>query len=261
MSITGRILTIIHLCLAFWFLTWALLQPWTGEHFAKRSLQSLYEYVLQDPHFEEFAQLEKEEAASIQEGYRELMNWKGTPVKTLIVRGVWLLTSASSLYASLWLWISLVICVCLLFSIRGAAQAVWILPLITLLFSVENQQSGVQQYPPDAALFPSEQYLQTHYMDASFGSSLLAQQEQLQAALNRYYAKEWSSTGDPEAGVYRFQVARLQKWKAVPLAEISPLPVRERLGFEWIVFYCLWNTVFAAGIAFAERNGPIRALA
>ena len=98
----------------------------------------------------------------------------------------------------------MILSILLLKKVEGAAQALWILPLLTVAYACENQ---FLRHPAPSQrskkLFPTEKVLLEHYLDEPFSPSASLQQKQLKQAWDAYLVKEWTENlGTPDEGFF-----------------------------------------------------------
>ena len=183
MSRKKRILIIFQLCFAFAFLCWLLIQPYVKEVVAQKSEIALYEVVMERGAF--FQELPPEERLALMGGFEAAQN-KERP--SLLHEMGQLFFVDTPAFALAWLFFSLAICIMLLFRIEGALLSTWLLPLIVLGYAYFLYSS-----PPKAreSLFPSEEYVLSHYVDSSEFESM-NRRDSLLLGWHRYLIHEWT---------------------------------------------------------------------
>jgi hypothetical protein len=138
------------------------------------------------------------------------------------LESIQILTLEISSFELAWLFFSLLICVFLLKRVEGATTATWLLPLIILTYSFDNQWNGTPlSISPDIKLFPSEKKIIEFYLKEPLGTTVLEQQQQLLNGWNLFLVSEWAHeipskvleefTLQVEKGKFRFTVARLKE--------------------------------------------------
>jgi hypothetical protein len=246
MSRKKKIFTIVHLCLAFSYLCWLLIQPYAKDILSKKSEQSLYQMVFEKE--ARFKLLTAEEQADLIEGYA-LAQKKGSSPWIQEIERIFFVETPP--FALAWLFFSFVVCLLLLFRIEGAAFSVWLLPVITLTYAYflydVPKKSG-------ESLFPTEEYVLTTYVNSDENKAM-GQRERLALGWHRYLVKEWaheSPSADPQIfqeqldkGLFAFNIARLKwilegKGDEIILVGFTAPPSLLRLGC-----YFIWNLFFA----------------
>ncbi len=163
-----------------------------------------------------------------------------------------------------WLFFSILIALFFLLRIEGATQAIWLLPLIVLAYSIDNRLNGVIPLPsPDLTLFPTEAIIMHDYVGEPLHFHWIEQQQQLQQGWNSYLVKNWTSAlfnqSQPEwekqveEGEFNFTVARLQRFHNQPQKSWSSA-FNEKVSYFLLTAYFLWNSFFAWAINRKERN-------
>ncbi len=245
MSRKKKILIICHLCLAFSFLFWLLLQPYVKAIVAYKSQLALYEMVHEKN--ELFQQLSPSDQRLILEGYSVALQktvpsfWKALGSHFL---------SATPPFALAWLFFSILISFLLLFQIEGASKTVWILPMLVVGYAYFQQPILKKE-----TLFPSENYVLDHYVDSEGGNS----REKLLRGWHRYLVKEWAKEGSVtestiEKGLFFFNIARL-KWILEGKGdEVIEASFASSLSFFRIFCYSVWNILFAWIVSRKEKS-------
>lgn len=248
----ARVAAIIHLCLAFTLLLWITSQPFMGDLFAIKSELLLYDSVFDQP--ELIAKLPPDQHQDLVLGHEALKKKMqlsfGEKFKSML-RLLLLYTPPLELA---WLFFSLIIPVMLLMRIEGAAQACWILPVITLAYAVDNHMYAPSfQGHLDRDLFPTEEFITHHYLDAPLSNTIFEQQEQLTKGWQRFLIESWAGEAPADdatifkqqlvKGEFAFNVARLQLRKNTPLLAIDIKPSKK--SFVILGLYLAWNLLFA----------------
>jgi len=262
-----RIFAILQLCISFSLILWTVAQPFMGEYFDLRSRMILYEYAMGtsdilkkrgeeiklEKQKERFAQLPDSEKNFILNDYQHLQNYAQRPVYTKILDGIKFFILGIPAFEIAWLFFSIVIAILLLLKVTGAKEAVWILPLLTLAYTIDNRLDGLpEKKAPDYLLFPSEQLIIQKYTHEPLGSDLSLQRDQLRAGWNRYLVENWLplkyQDHDFEAQVdqaeFQFTLARLQRWHGYPM-QMTISTFREKVGTFQLVAFMTWNLLLA----------------
>ncbi|TXI39309.1 MAG: hypothetical protein E6Q59_05165 [Nitrosomonas sp.] len=258
-----KIVVILQLCLVFSVLMWTLAGPFSAEYFTTQSSRLMHQAVIgnvdgdakQQRIFELFAKLSAEQQMEILDSYQKMQQrsdkgfWvrSGEAVAALLIH--------LPPFTQAWIFFSLCICIMLLLRIEGAALAAWLLPLIALVYGIDNRLSGDNRgHSFDGDLFPSEEYLVERYLGQPLTGSMNEQHQQLMSSWQRYLTVEWAHqepsddsatlTAQAEIGEHAFDVARLQRHIT---AEQQP-PSRQGFAqkpMALLVVYVLWNLFFA----------------
>jgi hypothetical protein len=264
-----RLLAIIQLCIVFSLILWYATQPFMGEYFALRSRMLLYEYVMGTSelvksqlsqekltrHVQRFNLLSEPERQLLIQDYQFLQNRALRSTWNKIQDGLHTLLFAIPPFEMAWLFFSTLLAILLLLKVEGASQAVWILPLIVLAYSIDNRLNGrTIPDPPDLALFPTEATLIQHYLKEPLSSNWLEQKQQLQVGWERYLVSHWllnkneRSLSDWQQQVeqanFNFTLARLKRLHSQPSKDwLSSFNLK--LSYSFLCAYFLWNLFFA----------------
>ena len=97
------------------------------------------------------------------------------------------------IYERLWLLLSLIVPIMLLKKVDGAAQLVWLLPLLAAFYAFDNRWHGSSPAPAsDYQLFPTEKTLVENYLNEPLSPNIFEQQGQLQKAWKEYLIQVWN---------------------------------------------------------------------
>ena len=264
LSTYQKVATILHLCLAFSLMLWLLFDPFMGEHFRIRSDLLLIENVRGDEALSEkvdpeekallvynrhlWEKLDPKEKQKIQDLEKQLLDQLQAPFwqkLSLAFRNFFFKTS---LFALAWIFFSIVICILCLKGKKGAQKAVILLPLIVLLFAIDQASEEQTHAKP---LFPTEEEIQHLYLKqpasidgARYGTTFTEERESLLRGFDLYLIETWAHqtpSTDPEIfkkqkaeGLFAFNLARIQT-PPQPSSESSAL----------LLLYLLWNTGLA----------------
>lgn len=273
-----RVVVIFHLCLACSLLVWFSFQPFMGELFAYRSEMTLYKTVMGDERLLErvadpsdipeatakladnktrFERLSPAERTQLEEGFAELQSQATRTFWEKAKRATNIVLFEIPLYLQGWILLSCAISVLLLLRIEGAQMAAWLLPLLVAAYGIHNVRRGLPPVlPPDAPLFPTEQVLLHDHLQEELSDDIWEQREQLQRGWRLYLASDWANetpSSDPDtfanqvdAGEYRFNIARIAKWRDAEPASIERImqgkrsPVTLFLFFGWNLFVAIF---------------------
>lgn len=267
----ARVCAIIQLCLAFTIVLWNLAQPFAGELFSVKSKLILYQDVMgtvpqqQELSPEKRARLERnaERFAGLPENQKEIILTGLQGVQKELQRSFFdkslqalhILFFEIPPFEQAWLILSFIIPIMLLKRIEGAAQAVWLLPLLAALYAFDNRwHAHVRTPTEDVLLFPTEQVLVEKFLDEPLSASIFEQQKQLQQAWKMYLINIWDKQTpsndladanlQAERGEFAFNLARLE--------HIAKDRSRERYASNQtqdplaaLSLYFFWNALFA----------------
>lgn len=268
----ARICAIIQLCLAFVIILWNISQPFMGELFTYKSYMLIYQDIMgiskSTDSIERLARLERNKQrfealsaikkAQLIRHYQELQQLSQRTFVEKLQRSIHILIFEIPFYEQLWLILSLVLPILLLKRVEGASQAIWLLPLLTSIYAIDNYRYGREaMLPVEARLFPSEHVLVNDYLQQPLSSNLLEQKEQLLAAWKLYLIQKWSphvsfeNHGDidqlAEEGEFAFNIARVQSLP--PLKDIIASKTQDNKESLFVLaIYLFWNFFFAATV-------------
>ena len=261
MSRKKKVITILHLCFAFSYLSWLLILPYGKAVISQKSELALYEVVLE--HSSLFQELSSSDKLALSEGYEKTHN-RESPSFLRQVCSLFFLEAPS--FALAWLFFSIIICLLLLFQIEGAHKVVWLLPFLVVAYAYFTSQA-----PPieSESFFPSEDYVISHYADEE-NSSWFNKRKRLLQGWHGYLITEWGQEQlsqesavfekQLERALFAFNVARL-KWilsgkkDDLILAGFTLSP-----SFFRLFFYLLWNLFFAWFITRKEKHSRLEAV-
>jgi hypothetical protein len=202
-----------------------------------------------------FAQLPEVQQQEIRNSYQVLQEKANKGFWTRSSEAIRALLFQLPPFMQAWLFFSFCVCIMLLMRIEGAALAAWVLPLVTLVYAVDNGLNGGQREQLfDSDLFPSEQYLVECYLGHPLVGGIGEQHQQLLDAWRRYLVKEWGGEvpgDDPEAlaaqaekGEHAFHVARLQRYRQADHQQgVGTSNIRKPTSL--LLVYFAWNLFFA----------------
>lgn len=254
-----RVLAIIQLCLAFSIICYNLGTPFLGEVFEVKELQALYRSIVESPLFAELDGIIQRKFIEL---YRAHLAQGHSNFSQKILAGFTLLCLDMPPFKMAWLFFSVVIPLLLLKKVEGAARAVWLLPLVTLFYCLDNQYFYAERpAQQEQWLFPSEFYLTERYLKTPLSPVISKQLEELRAAWDRYLITEWANEVPvSESAAYRKQVEKgafqfnLARFKAKQY-DRTQLPRYEwRLSPFLLLLFLAWNLCFA--VAFHRKLSP-----
>jgi hypothetical protein len=262
-----RLLAILQLFIAFSLILWYAAQPFMGEYFNLRSRMMIYEYAMgtsdilkkkgEDAKLqrnaERFEDLSASQKATLLSDYKKLQDHAQRPVYVKILDGFKVLFLDIPAFEMAWIFFSIVIAILLLLKVEGSKQAVWLLPLLVLGYSIDNRLEGIpKRFSPDQKLFPSEQIIVQNYLKEPLGLSPTEQQNQLQRGWEDYLIDQWLPNKDlsgsrndkVEKAEFQFTFARLHLLHGQPQAEWFP-SFRERVSSPLLFLFMSWNLLLA----------------
>ena len=230
-----RTLLILQLCFAFMMLVWYAFFPFMGElyHFRSRLFlaqtikgdQSLLAYVPEDEHKKIsvklssnaafFHQLPGYQQDEVMDDIRHYQEKLKAPFRQKIASSFSILIWQLPLFKQSWMIFALLVSFALLYRLEGAAVTVWILPLLSLCYLLNNHFLEPERPPPDEHLFPKIEH------------------RKWEAYLNQ----QWG-------GEFYFNLERLKALREDPSYHSAyQFKGREPLGF--LTLYFTWNLLFA----------------
>lgn len=247
----ARVCAIIQLCLSFSALLWFLSTPFLEQLFDQKSNKLLFEKITQNKQFEQLPITTK---AALQQGYEKMNAESHRSFIDKIVDSFNF--SKLPIYEFSWMLLAIVIPILVLKKVDGAKEAAWLLPLITLGYIIHVWSHPIQKAPSEALLFPKEDFLVSYYMETPLSDRIDEQQQQLLSAWQRYLVETWAHeepskelstfSKQVEKGEFSFNVARMERRiedRSGPNETRTPSPLT-------LLFYLIWNTLFASVIAF-----------
>lgn len=260
-----RLIAIGQLCMAFSLLLWYVVQPFMGEYFNLRSRMLLYEYVMGtsdllkkkngqeeklERQAERFQLLPEDQKKILIEDYQQIQGYAKRPTFQKILDGLHTLLLKIPPFEQAWMIFSIIIAILILLKVEGAKLAAWLLPLIVVAYSVDNQLAGKIFSSPDLKLFPTEETIIQNYLTEPLAASYLEQKEQLEKGWKRYLIDQWSINHKKEESQrleeaeFQFTLARLNLLHAQPRSEWLNT-FHEKLSLISLLFFLAWNVLFA----------------
>lgn len=137
--------------------------------------------------------------------------------------------SQAPLLEILWILLSIIFPILLLLQKKHALTWVWILPLLTLAYAVNNQVRGKESSLSERILYPSE---------------LFSKGVTIESAWENYLISEWAKTDKTkEDGEFYFNLARLDY-----IPPLQSTPFWEKKSLLVLFLYVVWNIYFAKTI-------------
>ncbi len=265
----ARILAIIQLCLAFTAIGWNMVTPYIDNYMTQTSYALLYQNVagVETPsknlsataqgrlqrNAARFAQLPLSERAKLSAYYTILQKKIEPSFWAKTTNAFYTFAVKTPPFELAWIFFSIALALMLLLRIEGAAQALWILPLIVAAYIVDNGLQPKATTAASATLFPSEAHIVQQYLKKPLDKSIQKQQEELTLGWQLYLIDVWSKevpSSDPliyaeqvENGEFFFNLARLKHEALENTA--SPGIVPRHQPFVVLLLYLAWNICFA----------------
>lgn len=241
-----RTLLIIQLCFAFMMLAWYACFPFTGElyHFRSRLFltqtvrgeKALLAYVPESERektneklnlnaalFHKLPGYQQNEVTSDTRHYQKKLK---SPFRRKIRSAFEILIWKLPLFKLSWMVFALLISFAILFRISGAVVTVWILPLLSLCYLLDNHFLERDRPPPDAFLFPK------------------IEQHNFQEEWDAYLTDQWSPSRQVDEGEFYFNLARLKALRE-DVSYGSAFQFRGREPLAFLFLYFAWNLLFA----------------
>lgn len=241
-----RVLLIIQLCFVFMMLVWYACFPFMGElyHFRSRLFltqtvqgeEVLLAYVPENERGKTseklklnatlFRELPGYQQGEVNEDARHYQEKLKSPFRNKILSSLDILIWRLPLFKQSWMIFTLLVSLAILYRIHGAVVTVWILPLLSLCYLLDNHFLEKDRPPPDAYLFPE---IEHHNFQEEWEAFLIHQ---------------WSPSGQLNEGEFYFNLARLKALREDASYNSATLfRGREPLGF--LILYFAWNLFFA----------------
>jgi hypothetical protein len=149
---------------------------------------------------------------------------------------------------------SIIVPILVLKQVDGAHLAIWLVPLVALLYVADNQMHGViPKATEHEKLFPSEAFLVENYVGDGMSDNILEQHAQLKGAWDRYLVDRWSGNeGTVEAGSYAFTVERAKAIVRARAAQVVPVQHKDPLVLAYGIL--AWNFLFAVLLFQQQRR-------
>lgn len=239
---TPRVLIITHLCLGLSCLLWLLGYPFMGGHYTLHSELLLIESVmgtsdtleridpakkaLLEPKFHHYGDYFKNLPETTQNEILTLHSIKKSALNAPFAEKIALFRRIPVLEI-LWILFSVGIPILLLLRTPYAFASVWLLPLLTLGYAINNQMYGLDPLKvSDKALFPREESL--------------AQAPTLKEAWENYLTQNWSRDLTLANGEFHFNLERLKR-----LTPSLSTPFWEKKSPLLLLLFLFWNGYFA----------------
>lgn len=247
----ARIMAIIQLCLAFTALLFILGYPFMGKHYALKSRLLVSDSVIQSNSFEGLPEAKKESLVNEKKSIKEQMGASfvekmGSSFKRI---------RQTPVFELAWIAFSIVIPILILLKTEGGALAAWVLPLLVLVYAIDNQQRGWQSSDLAAdQLFPSERVIEEKYLGRKLSANILSQKDDLERGWRLFLIQEWAREVPAEDPILFLEQAakgefafNLERASLLAQEPIQSHPGKKEPIILLVVFF-LWNLFFAAYI-------------
>lgn len=273
----ARVMAILQLCLAFIVILWNASQPFMGDLFELKSKQLLVYDVMGVPAEQlggtlaEIAKTKKDRLernaarfqnlplAQQQEIAKLSDHWQHELKRTFLdklKRSFYVLAFGIPPFEQVWLLLSIAVPILLLKKVEGATVVVWLLPLVTLLYALDNRWHGISGTSAEEELFPSENTLVADYLEEPLSADIFAQQTQLLHGWQRYLIIEWGKETpaaeqaafekQAENGEFAFNIARLRtKSEDAGLFDHPHRQPQKQESLSVLAIYLFWNLLLA----------------
>lgn len=266
-----RVVAIIQLCLVFTVIASRAGYPFMGELFAHKSQMLLYHTVMgnggvvgerseqkretMERNKMRFAALPEAEKEKIIAQHDKLQAQGNRTFVSKLQRAFHILAFELPAFEQAWIFFSVLIPVLLLLRIEGARQVAWLLPIVVVVYAINNRWSGVESHPTgDERLFPTEEFIVNNYVREPLGEDIREQHDQLLRGWHLYLVDKWTRqrpsenaeqfAKQVEEGEYAFNVARVQALGEMKAAERLE-PFRQKETWWILIPYIMWNVFFA----------------
>lgn len=265
-----RIFSILQLCLGFGALLWILCYPFMGALYFYKSELLLYEHVMGKEGI--LGTLSKEKQADLSSKlahnatlFATLSEEEKSPILVRYDRLQKLIAESFSsklkkwvevpIFEFAWIILAITLPILLLLKTDGAQKVVWLLPVITACYALDNIANG-QQLLSEKNFFPDEKTI----LQEPLASSLSAQRQQLEKAWQIYLIEKWakeSPSTDPiifqeqaERGEFAFNLGRLKVRKPLTYS----VHFRERKQPGVLALFWAWNLFFAVVMQLRDKR-------
>jgi hypothetical protein len=250
-SIRG--LCILQFCIVFTLLAWICSYPFMGELLTIKSKTLLLKEVMGIQDDSDVNEVHTQRLTKNKERFSQLPMNEQERIIERYKRMFIILFLEISRFELLWIILGIVIPVLLLLKVEGARQVVWLLPLLTLAFALDNQLAGINPHvSEDENLFPSEALIVEQYLNEPFSADINEQYHQLNRGWQNYLIREWTReppSSDP--GLYAIQLSEGEYAFNRARAELLPITLypeglfRTKHQMIVLIFYLAWNVFFA----------------
>lgn len=256
-----KTLVIVHLCLAFSVLLWVLFDPFLGQHFRLRGDILLIENLRGDKALQEkvgpqekekltqdnalWSSLEPAIQESILAAEESLIAQIHAPFWEKTYSGLSQLLVKTPFFELAWILFSLLIGILCLKGNAGAKRASFILPLIVVLYGLNQAQKREKEAK---TLYPTEEEIVKNHLKRPLSDDLIAQREELLHGFDLYLIEKWAQDiPSPDPALYKKQVS-----KGAFAFNLAQIEQKITEGFQpparnehsaLLLMYFMWNLI------------------
>lgn len=266
----ARIPAILQLCLAFSMVLWIAGSPFMQDLYEAKSKLAVFQTVMGEGDFiyraagkdqnrieqlernhERFWQLPMHEKAFILKKYEEIARDSNRDFIQKTAQAFQRLFFETPPLLLAWIFFGLILPILLLKRVDGAAQALWILPLLAISYAYLNDNAGVGK--PKKEIFPSESYLWQNYIKEAPSRQIWEQKKQLEKGWQAYLIAEWSHPDSKtvEDGEFRFHLAHAKK---IGSEDLNSSGKETGVNVFLLGAFVVWNLLFWASAIFSVRE-------
>lgn len=271
----AKLLAILQLCIVFSLFLWIVGQPFLGQVYQHRVTLLNYQVLFgegelvkrlaeKDPKYAEilsrnhnrFNALPSTEQQTLKDAYQKAQLQMDKPFYTKLIHAFEIFWFEVPSFEKAWIFFGLMIPLMVLIGYEGAKSAAWILPIIAICYSIDNQKNG---WIPNKknTLFPTEEYLIKNYMNEPLDKSISIQHQQLDKAWKIYLVTEWAhqtpsdeitkKNQQIEIAEFNFQLARVHQLMNETQITAGKEFTQKKSPIV-LSLYVLWNLLLAVGM-------------
>lgn len=271
-----RIVVILMLCLVFSLILIRMSDPFMGELFSNKSKKILFHFVMgvpqggssellsteqQPDNAQRFAALPLGDQHFLNEEYAKLQQQSSRSFLDKLGQSFHLLIFDLPLFERAWIALALTISIFLLLRIEGTLYAVWLLPVVTLCYVLNNGWfAPPHELSAEAKLFPSEKEIVKNHLKQPLKRDIEEQRLQLLDGWKQYLVVHWAHqepSSDAQTfnkqvseGEFAFNLARLK----TVLSEKQVTPGTGRESTFLLCLYFFGNLLFALFVSRKLRS-------
>lgn len=244
MKRSTKIVVIAHLCLAFSYVFWLLLQPTIHGYALRKSEESLFQGIFEREAL--FSALPNQEQLALIEGYQAFQE-RPSPAYFHELR--LLISRPATLFALTWCAFSLLVCLLFILHHDIGSKAVWLLPLIVLGYGAMQFRQSPRE---PTTLFPTQAELLENY---SPDEPLTKTREALKQGWHRYLVQEWAHetpsnvpdrfAAQLDKGLFAFNLQRLKNALSGEGRGDLLTPFARSPSMLLLALYLIWNCFVA----------------
>lgn len=234
---SARIVCIIQLCLAFTVLLWVFGTPFTDELYRNKKTTAAIEWLTIE-NSEYYETLSPDKKSDLQHIYEKAHNGIQESFLQKLAKSFEELLLQTPITKQLWLLLAFILPFLVMKQIEGSREVFWVFPILALLYA---WQVGPQKNLH--TLYPTESYLEQHYLSAPITGSITEQKEQLEKAWQSYIAAEWSKAEKNSSPNEKFANGLYHFIYETTILEWSQPPIKP--GILTLGSYVIWNLLAA----------------